>query len=66
MGFPRDFSRDGMGPGTHAKGMGHFLREILRKTHTFLTLVNKNIILYRIGVTCFGMERGGLRCDGLN
>ena len=42
-----------------------FLREIPRKTHTFLTLVNKNIILYRIGVTCFGMERGGLMRMGV-
>ena len=30
-----------------------FPREIPRKTHTFLTLANKNNILYRIGVKIY-------------
>ena len=63
--FLRESQRDGMAgrrPAPQGEGdrgrpldchsiLTTFLREIPRKTHTFPTLVNKNNILYRIGVT---------------
>ena len=60
MGFPRDFPRESHREGIAGREGGKplachsipttFPREIPRKTHTFPTLVNKNNILYSIGV----------------